>query len=89
MYQSKEKIMELYKEILINVLERQKAEVIFSELDINVKEIVELKCYKALREIKAVLEDNTLQDDECFERIERIVCIFEQNFDGVNYRHDL
>ena len=81
--------MELYKEILINVLERQKAEVIFPELNIDVEKIVELKCYRALNEIKAVLEDSSLEDADCFRRIEEIVCIFEKNFDGVNFRHDL
>ncbi len=70
--------MELYKEILINVLEKQKTEVYFPDLKIDAKEIVELGCYKALREIKSVLENDSLEDEDCFKRIEQIVCIFEK-----------
>ena len=44
--------------------------------------------YQALAEIKAVLEDDTMDDPECFERIEKIVCIFEKLANGVEYRHD-
>ncbi len=80
--------MELYKEILINVLEKQRAEVFFPDLKISAKEIVELTCYKVLKEIKAVLEDSSLEDDECFEKIEEIVCIFERNCGGIECRHD-
>jgi len=80
--------MELYKQILIGALENQKAEVCFPDLKISAKEITELTCYKALSEIKAVLEDSTLEDDECFERIERIVCIFEKHCGTIQYRHD-
>jgi len=80
--------MELYKEILINTLEKQRAEVYFPDLKISAKEIVELTCYKALKQIKAVLEDSSLDDDECFAKIEEIVCIFEKNCGGVAFRHD-
>lgn len=80
--------MELYKQILIGVLENQKAEVCFPDLKISAKEITELTCYKALSEIKAVLEDSTLEDDECFERIERIVYVFEKHCGTIQYRHD-
>ena len=81
--------MDLYKQILIRVLEKQKAEVYFPDLKSSATDIVESTCYKALSEIKAVLEDSTLEDDECFERIERIVCIFEENCGSLSYRHDL
>ena len=80
--------MELYKELLINVLQNQKIEVSFPDLEMDVKKISELKCYQALCQIKEVLEDDTLEDSECFEKIERIVCIFEDNFGSLSYRHD-
>ncbi len=81
--------MELYKEILISALESQKMEITFPDLKLDAKEIIELKCYKALREIKNVLQDSNLEDADCFERIEKIVCIFEKTCGGVDYRHDL
>ncbi len=80
--------MELYKEILINVLEKQRAEVYFPDLKLDAEEIVELNCYNTLKQIKAVLEDSSLDDADCFERIEQIVCIFEKNCGGVAFRHD-
>lgn len=80
--------MELYKEILITALENQKIEVYFPELKIDSKNIVELKCYDALKQIKEVLEDSTIDDTECFNKIEKIVCIFEKTCGGVNFRHD-
>lgn len=60
----------------------------FPNLRIDVKEIVELTCYKALTEIKRILEDSTLDDKECFEKIEEIVCIFESLGSNGGSRHD-
>ena len=80
--------MELYKEILINTLEKQRAEVYFPDLQLDAKEIVELNCYNTLKQIKAVLENDSLDDAECFEKIEQIVCIFEKNCGGLAFRHD-
>ena len=80
--------MELYKEILINTLEKQRAEVYFPDLKLDAKEIVELNCYNTLKQIKAVLENDSLDDAECFEKIEQIVCIFEKNCGGLAFRHD-
>lgn len=80
--------MELYKELLINALDSQRIEVTFPELKIDAKTIVELKSYDALRQIKQVIEDDSLKDDACFERIERIVCIFERTCGSLSSRHD-
>jgi len=38
--------------------------------------------------IKAVLEDDSLDDKDCFERIERIVCLFEEIGSDCGARHD-
>ncbi|MCI8704143.1 MAG: hypothetical protein HFE60_07645 [Anaerotignum sp.] len=47
-----------------------------------------MKCYQALEEIKGILESDGLEDKECFEKIEEIVCIYERlGSDGGN-RHD-
>ena len=78
--------MELYKEILYQILKTESSAILLSKQPIS--EIVELKCYHALCEIKKVLEDDTLDDKDCFERIERIVVIFEELGNGVAYRHD-
>lgn len=40
--------MDLYKEILIGVLQNENISISFPQLQIDAKEIVEMKCYYAL-----------------------------------------
>lgn len=72
--------MELYQEMVRGI----KIEL----PDMNVEKILELHCYQALAEIKNVLADPTLDDPECFYRIEEIVCIFERLGSTGGGRHD-
>lgn len=81
--------MELYQEILCHVLANEKIQVSFPELiHTDVTKIVELECYKALSKIKAILENDTLADSECFQQIEEIVGTFEELGSGSGIRHD-
>ena len=80
--------MELYKEILVNVLQRQQVRVLFPRLKISAREIVGMDCYKALRKIRAILADDRLTDAECFQKIEEIVQVFDQMHVGCGGRHD-
>ena len=81
--------MELYQEILCHVLANEKVQVSFPELtNTDVTKIVELECYKALRKIKAILENDALADSECFQQIEEIVCTFEELGSDGGSRHD-
>ena len=51
-------------------------------------DLIELNCYQTLKKIKAIIEDDSLDDSECFMRIEKIIRIFEEmGSDGGN-RHD-
>lgn len=45
-------------------------------------------CYQALEKIKAVVQDDSLSDGECFMRIEEIVCALEDLGSGGGPRHD-
>jgi len=82
------KSMELCVEILAHLLAQENAKIIFSELELNAAEIVELQCYQTLCRIQKIVRDDTLEDPECFERIEQIICAFEaMGSDGGN-RHD-
>ena len=54
--------MELSTEILAHYLSQQDIQIIFPNLQLDAKEIVQLQCYQALREIKAVIQDDTLTD---------------------------
>lgn len=40
--------MDLYQEILISALSKEKMRIIFPDLEINAKEIIETESYKAL-----------------------------------------
>ena len=65
--------MELYRKILADYYARYG----YLEEFVDGTAIVRDRCYQALCQIKAVLEDDRLEDPVCFERIERIVEIFE------------
>ena len=56
------------------------------EWDLN--RLMESRCWNALAEIRAVLNDETLEDPECFRRIEQIVGICEDLGPGGGSRHD-
>ena len=70
--------MELYIEILSKILEQEEISIQFPNLKINAIDIVKMECYKALQTIKAIIEDDSLSDSECFMKIEEIVCLFEE-----------
>ena len=81
--------MELYQEILCHVFTNEKIQVSFPELvHTDVTKIVELECYKALAKVKAIIKNDALEDSECFQQIEEIVCTFEELGSGGGSRHD-
>lgn len=69
--------LDLFKEILINALSKETAQVSFPSFDGNIEKLFEKECYQVLLKIKEILNDHTLEDDECFYRIEHIVRTFE------------
>lgn len=80
--------MELHQELLVNVLRDGRMTVYFPDFNIDPTELLEQRCYKLLNEIRAIIRDNEFSDEECFIKIERIICLFEEN--GIHYgiRHD-
>ena len=80
--------MDLYKEILINVLQSEKSEVTFPNLGIDAEEIIKNKCYETILKIKEILENDKYDDKECYMKIEAIVCAFEDGGIGIGARHD-
>lgn len=44
--------------------------------------------FMALKEIRKILDDDSLSDRDCFDRIERIVTVFEELGPGAGSRHD-
>ena len=80
--------MDLYKEILIRLLEKEEDQITFPNLHIDAKEMIEIQSYQALQKIKAILEDDCLEDAECFRKIEEIICLFEEMGSDGGTRHD-
>ena len=80
--------MDLYKQILIKVLQKEQAEICFPNLKISAEEIVETVCYRALKKIKEIIQDDSLSDEQCFEQIEEVVCVLEKIGSDGGSRHD-
>lgn len=80
--------MDLYKEILVSVLANENIHVTFPNLQIDTEKIVESTCYQALCKIKLILEDDSLDDEQCFMKIEEILCILEDIGSNGGIRHD-
>ena len=70
--------MELWRELLISGLQNENYE--FDRLDDKVlEEIVESKSYQVLLQIKQTVENESLSDQDCFIKIEEIICALEEN----------
>lgn len=59
-----------------------------TDFDALLERMMRDRCCQALKEIRAVLDDPSLEDPECFVRIERIVTIFEGLGSNGGSRHD-
>ena len=76
----------LYKQLKKKVTEDiSKMEI---PLSIDATKILSSTCYNALVAIRAVLNDHTLNDKECFWKIEEIVAIYETIGSDGGSRHD-
>ena len=78
--------MELYKELLLQILSEENMQISFNNLNAN--ELLESVCYRTLCRIKEIIEDDTLDDPECFMKIEEIVCVLEEVGSCGGIRHD-
>jgi len=75
--------MELYQEIMLKYLLSHNR-----EKGIDLAELVNDAAYQALKQIKLILEDDQLDDPECFWKIEQIVRVFEELGSNAGTRHD-
>ena len=78
--------MELYKELLLQILSEENMQILFNNLNVN--ELLESVCYRTLCRIKEIIEDDTLDDPECFMKIEEIVCVLEEVGSSGGIRND-
>jgi len=82
--------MELYKEVLIHTIMQKQtasllAEVVSSqspdkgeEVELLLTSLMKARCYRALAQIKAIIEDDSLTSDDCFAKVQGIVCALEE-----------
>ena len=61
---------------------------VFPNVKLNPTEIVQLNCYQAIEKIRDVLQNEDLEDVDCFMRIEEIVNTLEDLGVDVDGRHD-
>ena len=80
--------MELYKEILAHALAYGEIHITFPGQELNITQIIENKCYQALQNIKAIIHDDSLEDAECFMRIEKKILALEEVGSSGGVRHD-
>jgi len=78
--------MELFQEILVRAFQQGKIRIEFPE--IHYADIVEGVCYQALKKIKEIIEDESLDDCECFRKIEAVICVLEDVGSDGGCRHD-
>ena len=80
--------MELYVDMLAKVLKETNGKATFGRVKVNADKIIKSRLYQVLNEIKAILEDYELEDEDCFHRIEDIVQAYEKVGSGCGVRHD-
>ena len=84
----KERSMELYEEILADLLEHKGMRIAICITKTDISKVVEGVCYQALQKIKTIIEDDSLEDVACFIRIEEIVSTLEEIGTNGGSRHD-
>ncbi len=80
--------MDLYKDIIIELLKQEEINIVFPNLQTNINKMAEAVCYKTLKKIKAVIEDDSLTDKGYFLKIDEIVREFEKIGSKGGNRHD-
>ena len=74
--------MELYEEILLKEFMKR------FPVPFDPSSLVHDISYQTLQQIKAIIEDERLDDPECFMRIENIIRCFEEIGSNGGFRHD-
>ena len=80
--------MELYTELLAYCLSKEHAEIRFPDLELNADAIIDKQCYHALKNIREIILDDTINDSDCFLKIEEIICVLEKLGVFCGNRHD-
>ena len=76
--------MELYDQVLCEAIARE----MLPMLREKGPQMVEMRCFEAIRKIHQIVAEERLDDPECFERIEEIACVLDELGIGGGGRHD-
>ena len=79
---------ELLGDIVARAIAAGKIQISFNGKDCTVAEVVEGECFRAIQKIKAIIDDDSLDDRECFYKIEEIICALEGLGSNGGNRHD-
>ena len=79
---------DLFADILTQVIATGKMQISFSGMDCTVAEVVEGECFQTIKKIKAIIDDDSLDDRDCFYKIEEIICALESLGSNGGNRHD-
>ena len=77
--------MELIQQMAVNMLMRGELSLTLSR---EVMDSLAARCFEILERIRRIIADDTLDDPECFLRIEQIVCELEKYGIDCGTRHD-
>ena len=80
--------MDLYKEILTHALMHEEIQITLPSQHSDLSKVLECTCYQALQRIKSIIHDDSLNDSECFMKIEAIICVLEEIGSSGGIRHD-
>ena len=81
-------IYRFYQELVARLAENEKVEVTLPGIKTPLEEMVEARCFDILWKIKEVIDDESLNDPECFQKIESIIQLLEDAGNGGGVRHD-
>ncbi len=79
--------MKLYMEIIEDILMKE-IENSYKKKEFDFNKVVNDRCYIILEEIIRIIKDDSLNDRECFNKIEKIVSLLEENNIATGNRHD-
>lgn len=80
--------MDEFYQVFLSALRNGEIEVVFPKLTTTPEDLVEMQCFNAIRKIQQIIADDTLEDPECFYRIEEIVSTLEKLGLYCGGRHD-
>lgn len=80
--------MDVYQDILVRLFQRSDLHLTISGLSGGLPELTEMRCFQAIQRIRAILNDESLSDEECFMHVEEIVNTLEDLGTDGGSRHD-